>query len=213
MPRGARHVPGGLCYHVLNRGNGRQHVFRDDEDYASFLQALVDATKQVRMRLLAYCLMPNHFHLVVWPHRDGDLSRWMHWLTNAQVRRYRRRHKGSGHLWQGRFKSFPIEQNEHLLTVLRYVERNPLRARLVRRSVNWRWSSAGGEMQIAKWPVDRPRRWRSWVDKPQTPAEEAALRMCIARGRPYGNERWTTRIAARLGTESSIRPRGRPKKS
>jgi len=85
MPRGARQVPGEWCYHVLNRGNGRQLVFRDDEDYASFLQALVDATKRVRMRLLAYCLMPNHFHLVVWPYRGGDLSRWMHWLTNVLV--------------------------------------------------------------------------------------------------------------------------------
>lgn len=177
-----------------------------------FLQALTDATERVRMRLLAYCLMPNHFHLVVWPHDDGDLSRWMHWLMNAQVRRFRRRHKGSGHLWQGRFKSFPIEQDDHLLTVLRYVERNPLRAGLVRRSVEWSWSSAAATVPLADWPVDRPRRWRSWVDQPQTPAEESALRLCIARGRPYGDESWAKRTATRLGTESSLRPRGRPKK-
>jgi putative transposase len=157
--------------------------------------------------------MPNHFHLVVWPRRDGELSRWMHWLTNAQVRRFRRRHKGSGHLWQGRFKSFPIEQDDHLWTVLRYVERNALRAGLVRRSADWLWSSASScAVPLADWPIDRPRQWRSWVDKPQTPAEETALYQCIQRNRPFGDDRWAKHMATRLGIESSLRPRGRPKK-
>ena len=94
------------------------------------------------MRLLAWCLMPNHFHLVLWPHGDGDLSRWMQWLLTSHVRRYHRHYHGSGHVWQGRFKAFPIEEDEHLWTVLRYVERNALRANLVRRAEDWPWSSA-----------------------------------------------------------------------
>jgi putative transposase len=137
MPRTARASVGGICYHVLNRGNGRQQVFFKDGDYAAFLKALTHACEQIPMRVLAYCLMPNHFHLVRWPREDGDLSAWMHWLANAHVRRYHQHYKGSGHLWQGRFKAFPIEQDEHLLTVIRYVERNPLRAALVESVEQW----------------------------------------------------------------------------
>jgi len=82
------------------------------------------------MRVLAYCLMPNHFHLALWPQADGDLSRWMQWVLTAHVRRYHRHYGSSGHVWQGRFKAFPIQADGHLLTVLRYIERNPVRAGL-----------------------------------------------------------------------------------
>ena len=142
MPRNARAALGGICYHVINRGNGRQRVFRKDEGYRSFLTALDDASLEIPMRVLGYCLLPNHFHLVVWPEHDGDMSRWMHWAQNAHVRRYHQYYNSSGHIWQGRFKSFPIQQDEHLLTVLRYVERNPVRAELVERAEQWIWSSS-----------------------------------------------------------------------
>ena len=117
---------GGVCYHVLNRGNGRAEVFHKKEDYIAFLDLMVQAQDRLPMRLLAWCLIPNHFHLVLWPHEDGDLSRWMQWLLTSHVRRYHRHYHGSGHVWQGRFKAFPIEEDEHLWTVLRYVERNAL---------------------------------------------------------------------------------------
>src|SRR5579864_3129721 len=141
MPRTARASVGDVCYHVLNRGNGRSRVFRKDGDYRAFVRLLQAAGERVPMRLLAYCLMPNHFHLLVWPRKDRALSRWMQWLLTAHVRRYHRHYHSSGHVWQGRFKAFPIEQDEHLLTVLRYVERNPLRASLVERAESWPWSS------------------------------------------------------------------------
>ena len=120
-------------------------VFHKDGDYAAFLKLTKQANERIQMRLLAYCLMPNHFHMVLWPINDGDLSDWMQWLTTAHVRRYHRHYKSSGHVWQGRFKSFPIQSDEHLLTVMRYVERNPVRAQPLPtlKSQDWPWSSVG----------------------------------------------------------------------
>lgn len=221
MARTARASVGNVCYHVINRGNGRATVFHADGDYAAFEELLGQATARLPMRLLAYSLMPDHFHLVLWPRRDGDLSRWMQWLLTAHVRRYHRVHGTSGHVWQGRFKAFPIQQDQHLLTVLRYVERNPRRSRLVTRAEQWRWSSlyAKGPRPhplLSASPVDRPRNWVSRVNRPETEAELAeldALRRCVDRGRPFGNPRWAKRMAARMGLESSLRPRGRPRSS
>jgi putative transposase len=172
------------------------------------------------MPVLAYCLMPNHFHLAVLPENDGDLSRWMHWLLNTHVRRYHQHYHSSGHIWQGRFKAFPIQEDEHLLTVLRYIERNPLRARLVRAAEGWRWSSAscwreGGVRPsfLSAGPVPRPRNWLKRVNEALTEAELAAVRQCVNRGMPFGDAGWVTQVAARLGLASTLRPRGRPRKS
>jgi putative transposase len=161
-----------MCYHVLNRGNARGEVFHKDEDYGAFLKLLIQASERLPLRLLGYCLMPNHFHLVLWPHQDGDLSRWMQWLLTSHVRRYHRHYDSSGHVWQGRFKAFPIQQDEHLLTVLRYVERNPVRAKTipVRKAERWPWSSAGTppkDLQrptLNAWPVRRPDNWQDAAD-------------------------------------------------
>ena len=126
---------------MLNRGNARAEVFHKADDYAAFLRLIPLGVERLPMRILAFCLMPNHFHLVLWPCDDGDLGRFMQWLLTSHVRRYHRHYHTSGHVWQGRFKAFPIQQDEHLVAVLRYVERNPLRAKLVRRAENWTWSS------------------------------------------------------------------------
>jgi putative transposase len=218
MPRTARASAGGLCYHVLNRGNGRADVFHKDGDFAAFLQLLADANERLPMRILGYVLLHNHFHLVLWPRKDGDLSRWMQWLMTAHVRRYHRHYHGSGHVWQGRFKAFPIEQDEHLLSVLRYVERNPLRANLVPRAEDWAWSSLSWRPSgkrpelLSDGPVSIPRNWVSLVNKPATEAELAALRKSLERGTPFGNERWAERTAKRLGLDATLNPRGRPRK-
>ncbi|HQZ63747.1 MAG TPA: transposase [Planctomycetaceae bacterium] len=134
MPRTSRASRGCFVYHVLNRGNGRSGVFHKEDDFAAFANLMQEAHEKVPMRLTGFCLMTNHFHLLLWPHEDGDLSRWMQWLMTSHVRRYRRHYKGSGHVWQGRFKAFPVQSDSHYLTVLRYVERNPLRAKMVERS-------------------------------------------------------------------------------
>ena len=132
---------GGVCYHAINRGNARVDVFDKKEDFVAFLDLMEEANERLPMRVLAWCLMSNHFHLVLWPHADGDLSRWMQWLLTLHVRRYHRHYHSSGHVWQGRFKAFPIEGDEHRWTVLRYVERNALRANMVVRAEDWMWSS------------------------------------------------------------------------
>lgn len=222
MPRPPRASAANTCYHVLNRGNGRQTVFHKDGDYAAFLKLLMQASDRIPMRLLAFCLMPNHFHLVVWTKQEGDLSKWMQWLTTSHVRRYHRHYESSGHVWQGRFKSFPIQSDEHLLTVMRYVERNPIRAKSipVRKAQNYPWSSIGkvprdvDEVPVLHpGPVPRRKDWVDWVNTALTNAEEQALSESIQRGSPFGGDRWKQRIAKRLCIESTLRPRGRPRKT
>ena len=221
MPRHPRISLGNYCYHVLNRGNGRDTVFHKDGDYAAFLKLMNEASDRIPMRLLSYCLMPNHFHMVLWPKNDGDLSKWMQWLTTAHVRRYHRHYDSSGHVWQGRFKSFPIQDDNHLLTVMRYVERNPVRAKSipVRKAQNWMWSPVGRPPKdtiipmLDPGPVKRRKNWLDWVNQPLTQTERDALGTCIARGQPFGVEKWKSKTATQLGIESSLRLRGRPRKT
>ena len=235
MPRIVRGQLGGVCGHVVNRGNGRQDVFHDEDDYATFLELVGLACERIPMRVVGVCLMPTHFHLVVWPHEDGDLSRWMQWLMTSHVRRHHRRYGTSGHVWQGRFKSFPIqhrrltaaqratgtvELGDPVLDVLRYVERNPLRAGLAPSAERWPWSSLGwwtGTATAPSWwrrdVLWRPGDWLEWVNRAQSDEELLALRRCVARGRPFGTERWVRRLASDWGLESTLRPRGRPKKT
>jgi putative transposase len=221
MPRTARNAPGGLVYHVLNRANGRLRLFKDADDYVAFEQVMLLAHRRVPIRILGWCLMPNHWHLVLWPERDGQLTEFMRWLTLTHAQRWKHAHAavGHGHLYQGRFKSFPIEQDEHLLTVLRYVERNPIRAGLARRAEQWRWGSShilqnrSHELYplLSPWPIDRPRRWLEKVNLPQAESEEKIMKVSIQRSRPLGSPAWIARTAAALGMEWTIRPRGRQK--
>ena len=222
MPRTARKALGGVIYHVLNRGNGRQRLFASPGDYAAFVELVRRAKEAVPgMEILAYCLMPNHWHLVVKPRRDGDLSRFMQRLLTSHVRRHHARHAGaSGHLYQGRFKSFPVQDDRHLLTVLRYVESNPLRADppLARRPDGWRWCSfaarpVGDQADLLDaWPLDLPRNWEALVREPLEDNERDRLLASLVRGRPFGDDRWTARAAARLGLAHTLRPPGRPRK-
>jgi putative transposase len=214
MPRSARASAGGLCYHIINRGNARAEVFHKPEDFDAFLRIMGEAGIRVSMRIIAYCLMPNHFHFVLWPRADGDLSRWMHWVLTTHVRRYLRHYGHSGHIWQGRFKAFPIQEDEHLLTVIRYVERNPLRAALVGRAEVWSWSSLRPNEGLALDPGPTPRGadWLEFVNSPMTEAEVVAIRLSLRRDRPYGTDAWTTETAGLLGLEYSLQPRGRQRK-
>jgi putative transposase len=223
MARRPRTALGGLAYHVMNRAAGQQELFEHAGDYLAFEQVLGEARERVGMRVCAYALLPNHFHLVLWPRGDGDLSRFMQWLTMTHTQRWHafRRNLGHGHLYQSRFKSFPIQTDEHFLRVCRYVERNALRARLAKRAEDWEWGSlACRESKLDKratlldeWPVERPRGWCRAVNRPQDEQELEWLRQCVQRGRPYGDAAWIRRTAIRLGLESSLRPVGRPKKA
>jgi putative transposase len=219
MPRSARIAPGGFIFHVLNRANGRLRLFKRDLDYIAFEKLLLEAAKRFGMRILDWCIMSNHFHLVLWPRRDRDLTAFMRWLTLTHAQRWKAAHDavGQGHLYQGRFKSFIIERDEHLLIVLRYVQRNPVRAGLVERAERWRWGSChvrvGGSDALRKilcdWPIDAPQDWLKWVNAPQTDAEVEAVRTCLKRGRPLGSEKFVRRIARQLGLEHTLRSPGR----
>jgi putative transposase len=214
MPRTARASAGGYCYHVLNRGNARAEIFHHEGDYEAFLALVVEACVRLPMRVLAYCLMPNHFHLALWPHGDGDLSRWMHWLMTTHVRRYRKCYHSSGHVWQGRFKAFPIQEDEHLLVVLRDIERNPLRAGLVAGAEQWSWSSLRQASattlppNLHPGPVPRGPGWVAGVNTPLFETEPDRVQDCIRRSTPLGSDAWVRQTADRRGLESSLRPRG-----
>ena len=223
MGRPLRASLGGYVYHVLNRGNGRRRIFYKNRDYEAFERILDEALRHVPgMRLLAYVLMPNHWHLVLWPRHDGELSDFGHWLTLTHTQRWHAHHHdvGSGHLYQGRFKSFPVAADEHFLTVCRHVERNPLRAGLVESAEAWRWGSLWGRVQasapvlgrLSAWPVPRPDGWLEHVNAAQTEEELGSLRRRVQRGQPYGTAIWTKRAAGRMGLESTLRPIGRPRK-
>jgi putative transposase len=222
MPRNPRVAPGGLVYHALNRGVARLTLFEKEGDYEAFERVLAEALAEHPTRLLGYCLMPNHWHLVVWPAADGELTDFLRWLTHTHTQRWHAHYHtaGTGHLYQGRFRAFPVEEDEHLYTVLRYVERNALRAGLVGRAETWRWSSlwrrqtgvAAARALLSPWPLPLPADWVEGVNRPQTEAELEAVRRSVVRGRPFGSAAWERQTAARLGLEYTLRPRGRPRK-
>lgn len=214
MPRALRSMPADLAYHVLNRTSGQVPIFADPEAARRFVIALTQALERVPTgRLLAWCLMPNHWHLVFHPCADDVVQPLVQWLSLTHARRHRKASGsvGHGHLYQGRYKSFPIATDGHLLTVLRYVERNPVRTGMVGRAGDWPWSSATRCVPAgckwwpkpAAWPVACPVGWADFVDRPQTAAEEKValdrLRSAARHGRPFGPAAWTTETARRLG--------------
>jgi len=222
VPRRPRVDIGGFAYHVINRRVGRWTLFQKDQDYAAFEKVLAESCDRRPMRVVTYCLMPNHWHLILWPAQDGQLSPFMQWLTTTHMRRWHAHQgtRGTGPVYQGRFRSFPIQQDGHFLAVCRYVERNALRANLVERAEDWPWCGlarrrrqdlASPWLLAAKdWPATPPRNWLAVVNRPQTDEQLAAVRRSVNRGAPYGEPAWQRRAAARLQLQSSLRDPWRP---
>jgi putative transposase len=209
-------------------------MFRSKSEYAAFERALQEAHARVPVRLLAYCLMLDHWHLIIWPRRARELSEFMRWLTVTHTRRWHaQRHvSGSGHLYQGRYRSFPIEPGEPLREVIRYIESNPKREKRVRQAEDWPWSSLAVRIRGGKTarpakggddatgdisallddgPEPLPRGWVAKVNAPLEPEVLKALRNSVQRGTPYGSPKWRARIVDKLGLEHTMRPRGRPR--
>lgn len=216
MPRRPRIGCGGLLFHVMNRGARRAPLFDDESDYRAFARVLREANARIPMRVLAFVLMPNHWHLVLWPREDPHLSTFMAWATATHVRRWHLAHQtvGTGTIYQGRFKAIPVKDDGHFLTLCRYVERNPVRAGLATHAEGWPWSSASpiGRRDgppLASWPVPRP---ADWSERLNTPESQAALDQ-VRRprdGPPLGPEAWARQTASRLGWQAGLRRRGRP---
>ena len=222
MPRSRRQTPAGYVYHALNRAVARLPLFKKDRDYEAFIRVLDEAREHHPIRILGYCIMPNHWHFVLWPKRDDDITNFLRWLTHTHTMRWHRHYHtvGTGHLYQGRFKAFPVQEDDHFYTVLRYVERKPLRAGLVKRTEEWRWSSLNHRLtgsepkdRLSAWPVSLPRDWVAYVNKLQTKAEEQAVRQSVNRGTPLGDEEWQKQTIQNLGLESTLRLPGRPRKN
>ena len=210
-----------MVYHVLNRGVGKNQLFFNDEDYLAFERIIADTLEKRSMRILSYCLMPNHWHFVLWPEQDGDLGRFMQRLTITHVTRWQTNYNmvGFGHVYQSRFKSFPVQTDEYFYQVNRYVERNAMRANLVKRAEAWPYGSlwiqecgtAEHRALLSSWPLPKLRKWKDYVNEPASDAELAALRRSVARGTPYGSPAWIESTAKKLGLESTLRRPGRPK--
>lgn len=217
MPRRPGRATGQLVFHVLNRAVQNTVLFETSDDYAAFLSLFIEATDRIPMRLLAYALMPNHWHLVLWPEQDDDLSEFMKWITarHAEAIRVKRGDRGRGAVYQGRFKAIAVQCDGHFLRLCRYIERNPVRARLVEAAQDWEWSSASRASAdrerppLAPWPVAKPTEWLDELNGPDSSRELSAIRKAIKRGRHLGEPEWTRHVAENLGWRGG-RGQGRP---
>jgi putative transposase len=222
MPRNARVDVGDEIYHVINRSNGRYQIFNTKTDYRIFEELLLETKELVDMRLLAYIVMPNHWHLVLYPKKDSDLGTFMHRLTNAHTRKVHAltNTNGNGHLYQGRYKSFIVDTDNYLLSVIKYVERNAVRAKLARQCENWQWGSAyrringtrGEKKLLDPSPTSLPRDYTQWINTPDNPQDIELVRASVSKGTPCGREEWVSRMVAAYQLESTLRSPGRPKK-
>jgi len=201
----------------------RLPLFQKDNDYLAFERVLAESLERPDAPdLLAWCLMPNHWHLVVHAGKRANLSTWMQWVTVTHTHRWHAHTHtaGDGPLYQGRFKSFPVQEDVHFLTLCRYVEANARRAKLVKRAETWPWGSlwvrrnsrSALRRWLRPWPVNRPRNWLANVNRPIDEEAIQSVRQSLARGVPLGDKPWRARVANRLGLDITLRPRGRPRK-
>jgi putative transposase len=220
MSRIERTSVGDYVYHVLNRANARVSVFDNGKDYNTFETILEDAVAKFDMRLLSYCIMPNHWHLVLYPKKDGDLIKFMGWLSNTHTRRWHmKKHTiGEGHLYQGRYKSFICQNDNHFITLVRYVEQNALKAHLVEKAENWKWSSVwrrenGNSEQkklLSVWPVDFPDDYLSILNQLHMQTGDEEIEKAIIKSKPFGDDYWVANTVKQFGLEQTLRDVGRP---
>ena len=216
MPRTGRIIYDGLIYHVLNRGNDRKLIFADSDDYSRFIELMREAAHRHPVNLFAYCLMPNHFHMVLQAPIAADLAHFMHWLATSHVRRYQTKFDSTGHVWQGRYKDFPVQSDHHLITLVRYVEGNPVRAGLVHSCMEWPWSSVNERLSpmvetpmLTPIPTELPANWAQFVDTPLFAKEIEGLRLGVNKQIPFGDAVWQHDVAN--WKELDLPARGRPR--
>lgn len=224
MPRAPRQSVGGLIYHVYNEARGRRKLFESDADYAAFTAVLEEGQERYpQVQLLAFCLVPSRFHVVIKPKSDGELSQFMRWVTQTHGHRWRNigRRVGRGGMYQGRFRSFVVQENQHVLVLCRYIEQLPVREAFSKTAQAWPWSSAGvragaGPAKAARphldsWPVRRPGNWLKLINDSMPKPDVERVETSIIRSRPLGDPPWQQRIARKLHLEHTLRPIGRPR--
>ena len=221
MPRSSRIVIPNCAHHVTQRGNNRQDVFFVDEDHQVYLDCLMEASKRFDLRIEGYCLMTNHIHLVATPKYETSLAHSLKRTNQLYAQYVNRMHRRSGHLWQDRFFSCPLDQ-DHFQRTLLYVERNPVHARLVRKAWRWQWSSAAVHcgiekesdlLDISSWKRDI--NCSQWKQKLQRPDDEKLVKeitLATSRGRPLAGDSFIAKLETKLGRRLRPLPIGRPKK-
>ncbi len=220
MPRKARFVAPGLPHHITQRGNNRQTVFFNDKDRLAWLERLFEYFGKYQVRILAYCLMDNHVHIVAVPPDQESLARAMGRLQSDFSRAANFLRNGCGHLWQERFYSSALD-DAATMAVMAYVERNPVRAGMVAEAWRYRWSTAdihlngkdpSGRIDLSAWARHyTPERWRAvlrfgineeaWMER---------LRQATLRGLPFGSESFVEQLSRQFERDLHMRPRGRP---
>ncbi len=221
MPRIARTVFANVPHHITQRGNRREDVFFSEEDRSTYVAWLGEYCAKYKVSILAYCLMTNHVHVVVVPESTDALEKVFRPLHTRYAQRINRANKWKGHLWQGRFFSSALDE-PYLWAAIRYVERNPVRARIVRRAENYPWSSAAAHCGLKADPVLATNRewkrqlqsigdWSAWLAEGDQPEQLTVLRRYVECGLPCGAEGFIRGLERRAGQSLRVRPRGRPK--
>ena len=208
-------------YHVINRANARWRIFKTARDYGVILDSLEETLEKFPLDIFSFCIMPNHWHFSIRPHQNGDIGKFFGKFTQKVTQRWHVAHHttGSGHLFQGRFKSFLVEQNSYFLQLMRYIEANPLRAKLVIRAEDWQWSSLYLRMHdlgrsqklLAPWPIDIPKDYLKFVNQLLPKTNLDSIRRSVVRGNPLGSEVWVQQAVRKHGLDYTLRSPGRPK--
>jgi len=219
MARMARVVVPFYPHHVTQRGNRRQRTFFDDDDYATYVELMSEFCRKARTRVWAYCLMPNHVHLVMVPSHVDGLRAALGEAHRRYTRKVNCRHKWRGHLWQERFHSFPMDE-AYLLATVRYVERNPVAAKLCRRAEDWLWSSAAAHVQGRDNGLVEVRPmlslvddWAAYLSDPEDDGIRTHISKHSRTGRPLGDEGFVQSLERITGRVLIRRPPGRKKKA
>jgi putative transposase len=206
----------------MNRGVSQAEIFADSRDYSIFLSILATHLKKnPNIKLCSYCLMPNHWHLALWPMEDGCLSSFIQNVSSRHVENWRKRWDSTGHLYESRFKCFAVQDEKYYLNIVRYIERNPVRASLVKKAVDWQWSSyylrSKGynpwDIPLSSGPVPIPANWDTRITRPENDSTLSEIRQSHRRSSPYGEQDWVEETAKKLGVLGSIKPLGRPLKT
>ena len=221
MPRQARVDIAGEVYHVINRANARTLIFETVGDYQAVLGSLEETLKNIPLDIFSFCIMSNHWHFAVKPKVDGDMGRFFGKFTQKLTQRWHKYHQtvGSGHLFQGRFKSFLVQTDPYFIRLMKYIEANPLRAGLVSKAEEWRWGSLflrlnnqeQASIIMSPWPVDMPSDYLQLVNQPLGKVFLDQVRGSVIRGRPLGKDEWVTNKVNEYGLECSLREPHRPK--